>query len=97
MEIKAAQKHLEEVYGMRDRIRGVDKTLAWLVSEVGELAEAIAHNLSHERVREEAADVVAWLLSLCNITSIDLEEAFLHKYGSGCPRCSSKPCVCPMV
>ncbi|MEM4189961.1 MAG: MazG nucleotide pyrophosphohydrolase domain-containing protein [Candidatus Caldarchaeum sp.] len=97
MEISKAQKLLEEVYGERDRIRGVDRTLAWLVSEVGELAEAIVQNLGHEHVREEAADVVAWLLSLCNITSIDLEQAFLLKYGSGCPRCRSKPCVCPMV
>ncbi|MEM2515256.1 MAG: MazG nucleotide pyrophosphohydrolase domain-containing protein [Candidatus Caldarchaeum sp.] len=97
MDIRSAQKHLDEVYGDRDRVRGVSKTLAWLVSEVGELAEAIVQNLGDERLREEAADVAAWLLSLCNIASIDLEAAFLEKYGSGCPRCGSKPCACPMV
>ncbi|MEM4353502.1 MAG: MazG nucleotide pyrophosphohydrolase domain-containing protein [Candidatus Caldarchaeum sp.] len=97
MEIRRAQKYLDEVYGDRDRMRGIDKTLAWLFSEVGELSEAVVQKLGRDRMREEAADVLAWLLSLCNVAAIDLEEAFLRKYGAGCPRCGSKPCVCPLA
>ncbi len=97
MEIKNAQQLLEELYGSRDRQRGVERTFLWLVSEMGELAGAVTKKLGLEEVYEEAADVLAWLLSFCNILSIDLEKVFMEKYGSGCPRCRSKPCQCPVV
>lgn len=85
---------MDEVYGSRDRARGVERTLLWLTSEVGEMAEAIIKGGG--RLEEEAADVLAWLLSLCNVAEIDLERSFIEKYGGGCPRCGSKPCSCPL-
>ncbi|MEM0440593.1 MAG: MazG nucleotide pyrophosphohydrolase domain-containing protein [Candidatus Caldarchaeum sp.] len=94
MNIEEAQKLLDEVYGTRDRMRGLDKTFAWLVSEVGELAEAFTKHREPGKIGEEAADVLAWLLSFCNVASIDLEQYFTSKYGNGCPRCGSKPCRC---
>jgi len=70
--------------------------LLWLASELGELADAYLKRDTRS-MREEAADVFAWLCSFCNVVGIDLEEAVMQKYGNGCPRCSSSPCRCPMV
>ncbi|MDW8063293.1 MAG: MazG nucleotide pyrophosphohydrolase domain-containing protein [Candidatus Caldarchaeum sp.] len=97
MKISEAQKMLDELYGGRDRARGMERTFAWLVSEVGELAEAFTKNQGLQNMGEEAADLLAWLLSFCNVASVDLEKFFTAKYGSGCPRCSSKPCRCPVI
>ncbi len=94
MDIRLAQKLIDEVYGSRDRKRGIDKVALWLVSEVGEIADALAKN-DKESIKEELSDVLAWLLSLCNVLEIDLEEEFKIKYGNGCPRCGSSPCNCP--
>lgn len=89
------QNLFKELYIARDIIRGADKTLLWLASELGELSDAyLKQDLG--AMKEEVADVFAWLCSFCNLLDIDLEEAVLRKYGNGCPRCSSSPCRCPM-
>ncbi len=89
------QNLFKELYISRDLSRGADKTLLWLVSELGELSDAyLKQDLN--AMKEEVADVFAWLCSFCNLLNIDLEEAVLKKYGNGCPRCSSSPCRCPI-
>lgn len=88
------QRLMYEVYGARDFGRGVDRTLLWLFSEVGEMADEVVKGGGG--LAAEAADVLAWLLSLCNVACIDLERAFHEKYGGGCPKCRSKPCSCPL-
>nr|BAJ47072.1 MazG nucleotide pyrophosphohydrolase [Candidatus Caldarchaeum subterraneum]BAJ48994.1 MazG nucleotide pyrophosphohydrolase [Candidatus Caldarchaeum subterraneum] len=97
MRIGEAQQHLDRVYGKRDKARGLERTFLWLVSELGELSDAYIKNKGPRQLDEEAADVLAWLLSFCNVASIDLEKAFLNKYGGGCPRCGSIPCLCPLL
>jgi len=52
---------------------------------------------SAEERRGEFADVLAWLVTLANITGIDLEEAVAAKYGRGCPGCQQFECVCPIA
>ncbi len=87
------QKMIKEIYIHHDSRRGVYNTLKWLISEVEELDEAINNN-DMQSIKEEASDVLAWLLSLMNLLSIDLEGAFLEKYNNKCPRCGAKPCTC---
>jgi len=48
-----------------------------------------------QEIFEEAADVLAWLSTICSLSGVDLEEAALAKYGKGCPRCAAIPCSCP--
>jgi len=91
--IRDFQNLMRTIYFERDRERGVAITYAWLVSEVGELARALIRG-SKPLISEEVADVLAWLLSLCNLLGIDAEKAAYEKYGKGCPRCGSIPCVC---
>jgi NTP pyrophosphatase (non-canonical NTP hydrolase) len=91
--IRAFQQRIEALYGARDRARGLEGTFLWFVEEVGELARALKRG-EPQNLREEVADVLAWLVSLASIVGIDVEEA-ARKYAGGCPRCGRTPCSCP--
>lgn len=80
MDIRKAQLIIREKYYERDATRGLYSTFTWLVEEVGELADALI-KLEREMLEEELADVFAWLLSIANLVEIDLEQAFMKKYG----------------
>lgn len=96
------QKLMQEVYIQKDKQRGIEKTVLWLVSEIGEVSELIAKNpnvLDNPKIKQELklelADSLAWILSVANLANIDIEDAFYEKYPNACPRCSANPCVCP--
>lgn len=93
MTLRELQELMMTYYGEKDKARGIDKTTLWLVSELGELAEAI-RTQNTDNIQEEIADVLAWLLSLGNVLEIDVEKCFYRKYGDKCPRCGNKPCNC---
>jgi len=93
MELKRLQDLMRTHYGKKDELRGAERTYLWLVSEVGELADAIRRE-DTENVEEEIADVLAWLLSLANVVNVDVQDVVLRKYQEKCPRCASSPCVC---
>ncbi len=84
MEIREAQRIIREKYYERDSSRGLFATFTWFVEEVGELAEAVLSS-DYKGLREELADVFAWLLSIANLVGIDLEDAFKKKYLSSKP------------
>ncbi|MCD6300728.1 MAG: nucleotide pyrophosphohydrolase [Staphylothermus sp.] len=79
MEIREAQKLIKKMYYERDHSRGIYATFTWFSEEVGELAEALLKQ-DIDSLREEIADVFAWLLSIANLVNVDLEEAFISKY-----------------
>ena len=81
------QQLIRDRYYPTDSARGAAATFLWFAEEIGELAQAIAR---HERgdgdeqnLREEFADVLAWLTTLANITGVDLTEAVQRKYVQG--------------
>ena len=94
MDLAELQATIGRTYLDRDRGRGADATFRWLTEEVGELAKALRTgdraNLDHE-----FSDVLAWLLSLANLTGVEV-SATMGRYASGCPRCASSPCTCPL-
>lgn len=94
MTIADFQKLIRRTYHARDRKRGLDKNYLWFTEEVGELAEAV-RTRDRRQVAAEAADVFAWLSTICSLSGVDLQEAALAKYGKGCPRCKDIPCSCP--
>lgn len=94
MEIREFQKMIRCIYHLRDARRGRDKTFLWFLEEVGELTRAYRRE-EQEKVGQEMADVVAWLISLANLLNVDLEEELLKKYPHQCPLCSAIPCQCP--
>ena len=73
------QKHISGRYEKADRERGTPKTFLWFIEEVGELATALNGN-DRANLREEFADVLAWLCTLANINDIDLASAVVEKY-----------------
>lgn len=77
--LKEVQELMSKYYLQRDRERGLYATFTWLIEEIGELAESIL-NQNKKAQEEEIADVLAWLASLANLLSIDLEKAFRQKY-----------------
>lgn len=92
MDIREFQDVIEKMYTHRDRQRGSAGTYLWLAEEVGELAAAIAND-DKENIREELADVFAWLVTIANIEQVDLNEA-IRKYTDGCPGCGKMECHC---
>jgi NTP pyrophosphatase (non-canonical NTP hydrolase) len=88
------QQLIRRMYLEKDLARGVEGTFMWLMEEVGELATAL-RNGSHEERVGEFADVLAWLTTIANVVGVDLTEALMAKYGSGCPGCGRLVCTCP--
>lgn len=78
----AFQKHIHDRYYAADKARGTPGTFLWFMEEVGELASA-CHGDDRQNLKEEFADVLAWLCTLANINEIDLEEALREKYLTG--------------
>ncbi|WP_455142513.1 MazG nucleotide pyrophosphohydrolase domain-containing protein [Candidatus Hodarchaeum mangrovi] len=93
-DIKRFQQLMEELYGIRDKRRGIEKTLLWLLTEVGELMKAYLKDDITE-MKGEVADIFAWLSSTCNLLKIDLAEVSWEKYPLNCPKCCNNPCNCP--
>ena len=58
----------------------------------GELGRAL-RNDDPDNLREEFADVFAWMATLASIAGVELTEA-VDKYAAGCPRCHAAPCTC---
>jgi NTP pyrophosphatase (non-canonical NTP hydrolase) len=86
------QARIEALYGERDAARGIESTFMWFVEEVGELARALRAS-EPANLREEVADVLAWLATLASLAGVDLAEA-AERYANGCPRCAGIPCAC---
>ena len=94
MRIETFQKQIEAIYYARDAERGVPLTFTWLVEEVGELAKEIRKQpRDPTRLREEFADVFAWLATLASLLGVSLEDA-AEIYAAGCPKCRATPCDC---
>ena len=88
------QSLIRRMYLEKDIARGLEGTFMWLMEEVGELASAL-RNGTHEERAGEFADVLAWLTTIANVAGVDLTEALMRKYGSGCPGCGRFACTCP--
>ena len=73
------QKLIAQRYEAADRARGTPRTFLWFIEEVGELATALNGD-DRANLREEFADVFAWLCTLANINDVSLPEALAEKY-----------------
>ena len=87
------QQLIRDMYYEKDVARGIDGTFMWLMEEIGELASCL-RNGTHEERLGEFADVIAWLTTIANVVGVDLNEAIMKKYGSGCPGCGQFICTC---
>ena len=88
------QQLIRNMYFEKDVARGVSGTFMWLMEEIGELSSALRSD-DRQNLKEEFADVLAWLVTIANVADIDLTEAVAAKYGNGCPGCGRYQCNCP--
>lgn len=93
MTLDEFQKQVESIYFERDSARGVAGSFMWFLEEVGELAHALRRG-EGENLKEEFADVLAWLSTLASISGVRLGDA-ARRYAQGCPYCHQAPCSCP--
>jgi NTP pyrophosphatase (non-canonical NTP hydrolase) len=92
--VQGFQAVIERTFGAKDRARGLPGTFMWFTEEVGELARALKKDPpDRANLREEFADVFAWLATLASIAGVDLADA-ASRYLDGCPRCRAIPCAC---
>jgi len=66
-------------------------------SKLSRGARAVAVDLAvadPAALEHELGDALAWLVSVANVTGVDLERA-AARYADGCPRCHHTPCTCP--
>ena len=92
MDLAVFQDLMARTYGERDRARGVEATVAWLVEELGELSRAVRKGSRGDQAHE-LGDVLAWLASLAEQLGLSLDDA-ANRYANGCPRCGAIPCAC---
>lgn len=93
MDLRDFQRTMARAYGAKDAARGIPGTFMYFVEEVGELAEALREPDSHD-LEGELADCLAWLVSLAELSGVDLAKAALEKYPGVCPVCRAAPCTC---
>ena len=74
MTLTELQQRIREAYGARDSDRGIHHSFLWFSEEVGELASALAAG-DQAGATEEFADVLMWLVTLANMSGVDLEDA----------------------
>lgn len=91
------QNLIRNMYFEKDKERGISGTFMWLTEEIGELASALRSGNDRENLKEEFADVIAWLTTIANVAEVDLSEALQKKYGRGCPGCGKFACDCPIT
>jgi NTP pyrophosphatase (non-canonical NTP hydrolase) len=85
--LEGLQQLIRDRYYATDSKRGPAATFLLLTEEFGELATALHANLPGKtptpeqkaNLAEEFADVLAWLMTMANITGVDLTEA-VRKY-----------------
>lgn len=74
MTLDEVQALMEQLFGAKDRERGIPATVAWLCEELGELAQAARKGTPAQQLHE-LGDVLAWTASLANQLGLSLEDA----------------------
>ena len=93
MTLDQLQQVIVDTYGERDRARGLPAAVAWLVEEVGELAQAVRKGDADQQLHE-LGDVIAWTTTIAALLGLSIDDA-AARYANGCPRCGGVPCACP--
>ncbi len=110
LSIRELQQTIETMFGHKDSSRGIEGTFMWFTEEIGELAADLRQyaalkasqstevelDAQRHRLSLEFADVLAWLVTLANMSDVDLQSAIREKYIKGCPKCHQEICHCQL-
>jgi NTP pyrophosphatase (non-canonical NTP hydrolase) len=94
--LPAWQEMFKKIYGRVNTIAGTEKCWLHIHEELGEVSRAYRLK-ARGNLRDELADVFAWLAAFCNNSRIDIESAVLERYQGRCDVCAKEKCRCPKV
>ncbi len=105
--LRSWQQMLKGLFGAINEAQGIIRVSEHLGREINELAEAIetyeatCSDQNKLAAMLESADVLAWLIAVANLLSIDLSLAFISTYVADCcPSCGLEVCEdganCPL-
>jgi NTP pyrophosphatase (non-canonical NTP hydrolase) len=92
--------HFDRLYGEKNKERGIENILNRLFREASEFMSLCMHvqgatvEQAEVEFALELADTLAWTIAVANFFGIDLEEAYLDRYGNGCVNCKREVCNC---
>lgn len=95
-------RHLDSLYGERNRQSGIHTVVTRLFKEGTEIL-SLAMDLrgsswDMDKIEEEfaleLADNLSWTIATANILGVSLENAVLDRFGNGCWKCTKNPCEC---
>jgi NTP pyrophosphatase (non-canonical NTP hydrolase) len=95
--------HLEQLYGAANRAMGpVDILYSRLIEEITEALVNVVEMPHSTQPSEfllkelalELCDAIAWTITIANYVGVDIQQAYLARYGSGCRNCKEIPCTC---
>lgn len=78
MNSKDIQEAYKRIFGVYD----LEKSIIWMVEELGEVVSAIRKSKDIREISSEIGDLTTWIINISNILSIDLSDALkitLHK------------------
>lgn len=100
--LKNWQEHLDNLYGEKNRERGIEYIINRLFKETTELTSlefkipstSLTRMEIEEEYSQELADCLAWITASANLLNIGLDEAIVERYGKGCSTCEKGSCEC---
>ena len=88
------QKHLDRIYGARNRIRTNSETWYRMLEEIGEVLQA-ARPPSLSAIEATLPDLFVWLAALADVEDVSLTDAVGNRFAYGCPYCgAAENCSC---
>jgi NTP pyrophosphatase (non-canonical NTP hydrolase) len=88
------QRHLDRIYGARNRTRTSAEAWYRMLEEIGEVLQAARPpNLS--AIETTLPDLFVWLAALADIENVSLSDAVGDRFAYGCPYCgATENCSC---
>lgn len=94
-------KEVAELYSLEHTVFG---RCYWVPSETEApdfITKRIENGLTLTEVEDEYAfelsDTLSWTIAAANVLQVDLEVAFLDRYGNGCRACNNDECQCTVL
>jgi len=88
------QRHLDRIYGARNRTRINSEAWYRMLEEIGEVLQAARPpNLS--AIETTLPDLFVWLAALADVENVSLSDAVGNRFAYGCPYCGAiENCSC---
>lgn len=83
LNVKSITKNLDDIQLLSKELQGkydINNSLIWMTEELGEVISAIRKGHDKDDICGEIGDLFAWVISICNILDINLQDAINKTY-----------------